>query len=68
MRKRGENKERRVMERKCGCEEARRGQGQSYTGRVMAHLGFAVVGFCEVTEVKPLPVVAAGERLNELHS
>ena len=56
------------MERKCGCEEARRGQGQSYTGRVMAHLGFAVVGFCEVTEVKPLPVVAAGERLNELHS
>lgn len=30
--------------------------------------GFAVVGFREVTEVKPLPVRASGERLNELPS
>ena len=45
MRKRGENKERKVMERKCGCEKAHRELGESYTGRATAHLGLQLLAF-----------------------
>lgn len=34
--------------------------------RLIAHMDFAIVGFCRVEEVKPFPAVASGESLNEL--
>ncbi len=30
--------------------------------RLIAHMDFAIVGFCRVKEVKPFPVVASGEK------
>lgn len=51
---------RKVMERNYGgnkCKEIR---------RLIALMDFAIVGFCRVKAMKPSPVVALGESINEL--
>lgn len=47
------------MERHYGCAGGK-------LHRIIAHMDFAIVGFCRVKEVKPFPAVASGGSLNEL--
>lgn len=52
-------------ERNCRCKNKHRGRVRVLL-RLIAHMDFAIVGFCRVKGVKSFPVVASGDSLNEL--